>query len=165
MKSELPYWMALLNAITPLLAFLGTLAVGGFAAYIAHGQWQTNKDKLKLELYDRRLAVYEATMRFVLRLSGDAKVDASGRREYLIATRQAAFLFDDAYIPQYLKKLANEALRLDMAIELVNRAQAGEAPAEAHQNAPRTQFELLEWFLKQEKVIEEKFAPYLQLRG
>jgi hypothetical protein len=165
MKPELPYWLVVLDTLTPLFAFLGTVAIGGFAAYIAHGQWRINKDKLKLDLYDRRLAVYEATMKFVLGLSGNAVVDADKMRQYLVATRQATFLFDDPSIPPYLKELATEAMRLDMAIKLTNKAAAGEIPQEIHPTAPETMWELLDWFLKQEKIIEKKFAPYLQLRG
>jgi len=37
--------------LTPLIAIM--------ASYIAWQQWQTNKQKLKLEKYDRRLRVYE----------------------------------------------------------------------------------------------------------
>ena len=146
-------WLVVLNALTPLISFLGTLAIGCFATYIAHGQWRTNKDKLKLDLYDRRLAVYEATMKFVLGLSGNPAVDAENMRQYLIATRQATFLFDDETLPQYLKKLATEAIRLNRAIN------------ETDNTSPDPKWELLDWFSKQEKIIEEKFAPYLQLRG
>ena len=165
MNPELPYWLLVLNALAPLFAFLGTLVIGGVAAHIAHGQWRTTRDKLRLDLFDRRFAVYEAAMKFVLGLTGSATVDAKSMREYLIATRQAAFLFDDASIPQYLKKLANEARRLEMVIDLVNRAQAGSELQEIHQNAPETKWKLLQWFLEQEKVIEEKLGPYLKLRG
>ena len=165
MNSELPNWLVALNALAPLFGFLGTVVIGGVAAYIARGQWRTNQDKLKLDLYDRRLAVYEATMKFVLGLSGNAVVDAEGMRQYLVATRQAAFLFNDACMPVYLKKLAAEARRLDMVITLAERAQTGHDLQEMHRTAPDTKWELLQWFVKQEKVIEEKFAPYLRLRG
>ena len=161
----MPCWLVLLNALTPMFSFLGTLAIGGVAAYIAHGQWRTNRDKLKLDLYDRRLAVYEATMKYVLGLSGNAVVDAEQMHQFFVATRQATFLFDDASIPQYLKKLATEATKLNMAIMLTEKSNAGEILPESPRTALDTQLELLDWFLKQEKVIEEKFAPYLQLRG
>jgi hypothetical protein len=161
----MPCWLVVLNALTPMFSFLGTLAIGGVAAYIAHGQWRTNKDKLKLELYDRRLAVYEATMKFILGLSGNATVDAKNMHDYLVATRQSPFLFDDASIPQYLKKLATEARRLDLAIDVVCRANGEDTTQDTYQAAVNTKFELLEWFLNQEKIVEEKFAPYLKLRG
>lgn len=156
----MPCWLVVLNALTPLFSFLGTLAIGCFVAYIAHGQWRTNKDKLKLDLYDRRLAVYEATMKFVLGLSGNPAVDAENMRQYLIATRQATFLFDDDTLPQYLKKLATEAIRLNRAINVTDNT-FNVTDNTSHD----PKWELLDWFAKQEKIIEEKFAPYLQLRG
>lgn len=37
---------------------LGTLAIGGVAGVIAWQQWRTAKDKVKLDLFDRRFAVF-----------------------------------------------------------------------------------------------------------
>ncbi len=36
---------------------------------------------------------------------------------------------------------------------------------DTHPNTPDAVWNLLNWFLDQEKVVGEKFAPYLRLRG
>jgi hypothetical protein len=164
MNPHFPYWLEVLNALSPLFTFLGTVVIGGFAAYFARGQWRTNEGKLRLDLYDRRLAVYEAALKFLVDLSATGKVEASSMHQYLVATRQATFLFEDDAIPEYLRTLASEAQKLNTAagaaLPTVANAQAGSA----HKSAPDAVWKLLDWFLDQEKVIGEKFAPYLRLR-
>lgn len=160
-------WLTVLNEITPLLAFLGTVIIGGFATYIAHRQWRTNKDKLKLDLYDRRYAIYDAAIKFVWALSGNAMMDAKSTHEFHIATRQAPFLFDDASIPEYFKTLIREAQRLEIAnshITNQERMRMGQQNLEIME-AANTKLKICQWFLEQEKVIQEKFDPYLKLRG
>lgn len=44
---------------------LATLAIGGFAALIAWRQWKTAQDKVKLDLFDRRFAVFMDARRLV----------------------------------------------------------------------------------------------------
>ncbi len=125
MNPHFLYWLDVLNALSPLFTFLGTVVIGGFAAYFARGQWRTNEDKLKLDLYDRRLAVYEAAMKFLVDLTTSGKVDAASMHQYLVATRQATFLFDDDSIPTYLRTLASEAQRLDSSAVPGDPANAG----------------------------------------
>ena len=159
--TNLPCWLVYLNALGPFLSFLGTLAIGVAAAVIAVNQWRIQKYKLALDLYDRRLAVYEAARTYLSNLSEDSISNANNYTIYLRATRQAPFLFLDPAITVYLTNLGNETRRLDMA----NRLLAVSAPAERHESAQNTRFEILAWLLEQEKVIEEKFAPYLTLHG
>lgn len=43
----------------------GTLAIGGVAGIIAWRQWKTAQDKVKLDLFDRRFAVFMDARRLV----------------------------------------------------------------------------------------------------
>jgi len=48
-------WIYVFNALlTPVIA--------GVVAYIAYQQHKTNRDRLRLDLYDRRLKVFEGLM-------------------------------------------------------------------------------------------------------
>ena len=158
--AQLPTWLVYLNAAAPFLTFLGALSIGIGAGLIAYGQLRISKAKLKLDLYDRRIAVYEATKRFVLGLSSLGTVDAENLQEYLVATRQAEFLFDDDSIPSYLRLLGTEARRLNYANS--SRDESTVDPI-AKQSAIATYLELCKWFLDQETVIKAKFSKYLQL--
>jgi hypothetical protein len=165
MNPQFPYWLEALNALSPLFTFLGTVVIGGIAAYFARGQWRTNEDKLRLDLYDRRLAVYEAAMKFLVDLSATGKVDASSMHQYLVATRQASFLFEDDTIPAYLRNLASEAQKLNAMAGPVRTSAVDWPTSSAHVDTPEAVWKLLDWFLQQEKVVGEKFAPYLRLRA
>jgi hypothetical protein len=165
MDPHFPYWLNVLNALSPLFTFLGTVVIGGFAAYFARGQWRTNEDKLRLDLYDRRLAVYEAAMKFLVDLTATGKVEPSSMHQYLVATRQATFLFEDDAIPAYLRTLASEAQKLNEVAGPMRSTAADVQAGTAHGNAPEAVWELLDWFLQQENVVGEKFAPYLRLRA
>ena len=47
-------------ALVPVLSALLTPTIAIITTYIAYEQWRTNRNKLKLDLFDRRFAVYDA---------------------------------------------------------------------------------------------------------
>jgi len=51
--------------MTSLLSPIATLIVGLAVAIIAWQQWRVAKDKLRLDLFDRRYKVFEATRTFL----------------------------------------------------------------------------------------------------
>jgi hypothetical protein len=54
MQGTDPHWTAYVTALlTPIVAV--------FAAYVGYQQWRLNRHKLKLDLFDRRWAIYAAT--------------------------------------------------------------------------------------------------------
>ncbi|WP_090738647.1 hypothetical protein [Paenibacillus sp. Mc5Re-14] len=56
-----------IGIITTIIALTG--------AFIAYQQWQVNKHKLRLDLYERRLNIYRSTINFIAIASRDANVD------------------------------------------------------------------------------------------
>jgi len=91
----LPDWVYWVQALGPTLA---AIAIGIFAALIAWGQWRTARDKLKWELFERRLNVYLATVKLVE--ASNHYTNQTGRiievdfGEFSEAIRGAEFLFD-----------------------------------------------------------------------
>src|SRR6266705_907679 len=151
-QPQLPYWLTFVNALSPLIGLLVTLVIGGVAAYIAHGQLKINRAKLKLDLFERRVAVYESARQFINGLTAHALVDTQAYREYCIAISRAPFLFAESPdIPEYLTLLGHEATRLGLACDLSERQQRGEYVQDVHANATNTKLDLLQWFLAQEK--------------
>jgi len=71
------------------------------------------------------------------------------------------FLFDDPSIREYLNLLAKESRRLQAVTDTVERG----FPVDEVQADTDKRWTLLGWFVDQEKVCEEKFAPYLRLKG
>jgi hypothetical protein len=56
---SLPIWIEYVKALGTPLAALVAAFIGGFIAY---RQMQTAKNKLKLDLFDKRVAVYKAAV-------------------------------------------------------------------------------------------------------
>lgn len=80
---------------TQLLAsFIALIAV-----YIAYQQWQTNRQKLRLDLYQKRFAVYENVLAFYhILYAGDHVTDKERiaiENNFLKSCRESQFLFCD----------------------------------------------------------------------
>lgn len=62
MNSDLPDWVNVLAALGPLVAATATLLVGIMVAAIAYRQWLTAHQKLVLDLFERRFAIFDEVM-------------------------------------------------------------------------------------------------------
>lgn len=95
MPQQLPDWVIHLQALGPVFNGFGTLIVGACVGYIAWRQWETARHKLRMELYDRRLAVYESIRESYRYLSDpEAKMTPAKHRALLHKTEEFRFLFD-----------------------------------------------------------------------
>ncbi|WP_155737525.1 hypothetical protein [Agrobacterium tumefaciens] len=71
----------------------GTLAIGGVAGVIAWRQWRTAQDKVKLDLFDRRFAVFMDARRLVSEAVALGKITDQNLPNEVIA--RGRFLFGD----------------------------------------------------------------------
>ena len=71
--------------LTPLIAIV--------AVYIASHQWETNRGKLRLDLFDRRYKVYEKISEFIGSILTTSKVQEGKELQFLIDTTATEFLF------------------------------------------------------------------------
>src|SRR5450755_2316417 len=91
-----PEWITVLAALlTPVLA--------AFGAYIAWQQWRTNRNKLKLDLFERRFTVYDAAIQLINSILRAGKVDQADLNIFVSRTRSAAFTVGGK-IENYLNK-------------------------------------------------------------
>jgi len=148
-----PHWTTYLAALlVPTIAILG--------AFIAYRQWRLAQNKLKLDLFDRRLSVYEAARTLVssIMTSGKAKDEEVFR--FMVATREAKWLLN-ASIAEYLdKELYGKAIDLQMLASELEGVPVGD---ERTKNV-RQQAEIKRWLLAQFAVLDAKFSPFLQLQ-
>ena len=79
-----------------LTAFI-TLIIGIIAGYIAWQQWRTNREKLRLDLYQKRFSVYESTLayyQFVIAQDGFTKEEQDKIDiNFIKSFRESQFLF------------------------------------------------------------------------
>ena len=148
-----PHWTTYLAALlVPTIAILG--------AFIAYRQWRLAQSKLKLDLFDRRLSVYEAARTLVssIMTSGKAKDEEVFR--FMVATREAKWLLN-ASIAEYLdNELYGKAINLQMLASELEGVPVGD---ERTKNV-RQQAEIKKWLLAQLAVLDAKFSPFLQLQ-
>ncbi|MDO8334842.1 MAG: hypothetical protein Q7T35_09270 [Nitrosomonas sp.] len=89
--------------LTPLIAIVAT--------YIAYQQWQTNKQKLTLDRYERRLKVYEEVRKILSIILRDANANYDDLLRFRTAVSEADFLFGNE-IPEYIDEIYNRGIKL-----------------------------------------------------
>jgi hypothetical protein len=96
--------------LTTTLAGLLTPLIAIFAGYIARQQWRTAKNKLKLDLFDRRMTIYTAVESALHTMVRRHKIDAESLA-HLRSAREAKWLFNDE-IAEYDRAPAKDAIRM-----------------------------------------------------
>lgn len=147
-----PHWTAYLTALlAPVVAVLGS--------FIAFRQWRLAQNKLKFDLFDRRLGVYKAATQLIATISHSGTIEDSDTHAFLIATKEAKWILN-FQIADYLdKKIYESAIDLQTLNSELNGLQGD--------NARRANIEqqrlLKHWFSDQYPVIDQLFAPFLTL--
>jgi hypothetical protein len=77
-----------------VLQALSVLVIGGIGAYIAWRQWRTAHDRLKLDLFDRRLAAYQRLKDATSPITASGKVTNEDTDRFARAMYDMRFLFD-----------------------------------------------------------------------
>jgi hypothetical protein len=137
-------------ALTPTIALLGI--------YIAWRQHKTQRERLRLDLYDRRFRVYRALMDFLGIVLGGASVSVDAHRTFRLAIAEAAFLFE-ADILQYLDEVSKRALRFR---ELNERLRVNVIPLGVDRaTVVNEETEQLKWLSGQVEAATKAFGHYL----
>ena len=148
-----PHW-------TQYLAALLTPTVAVFGLTIGYRQWRTAQNKLKLDLFERRLAIYDGIRSFISSVMTTGKTTQNYEMEFLSSTRGAKWLFGPEIIEYIDTVLWHKACDLWCLQEELQDMPAGpERTENIHKKA-----EIKKWLAAQLVVIDEKFAPYLALR-
>jgi hypothetical protein len=150
--------MNTLKTISEIVAAFGTLIVAGIVAYIAYRQHKTDKSKLKLDLYDRRLHIFESGMRFIAHVVQNGDADDQSLAAVNRARLEGMFLFPK-HVAKYYAKLYENGIDLQYA----NKALRGETlnvDAERPQNAQK-HAEIVKWFAHQFKALQDLVRPFI----
>lgn len=99
------------KALTELSSALLTPMIGITTAYVAYQQYRVNRTRLKIEQYDRRLAVYKAVDAFYGQVNAQGNATYSDIATLRIATAEAEFLFP-GNVTRHLNEVTTKALRM-----------------------------------------------------
>lgn len=101
---QLPEWVEYVKALgTPIAALIGACIAG----FIAYQQMRTARNKLKLDLFEKRIHVYNAAVELVAKIGDMGKIDEARGEEIIAALNSASWLLDDE-VDAYLKNLKLE---------------------------------------------------------
>lgn len=94
-------WIQVLNGLlTPLIALI--------AIYIAYQQYKTARNKLKLELYEKRYKFYNDMRKFIIRLNSQPDRVFEELSEISYSLNEGRFLFDNDLL-DYIEDLKKKA--------------------------------------------------------
>lgn len=150
-----PVWITYSAALlTPVLA--------AFGAYIAWRQAQTAREKLKLELFERRYPVYLATFDAVRHVVVKSYLPEVEKQAFLQGTRGARWLFNPA-VHNYIDQVWEMVLEIDNVNSLIDQHGAEINDEYRHLRALRTKH--LTWFVDQitNRRVDGEFKDFLQL--
>ncbi|SRR6266542_2775022 len=88
-----------------------TPIIGLVATYIAWQQWKTNRNKLNLDRYERRLQVYKEVVRFISIGRRDANYNDDELLTFRLKVSEADFLFGEE-VSKYIDELHQRAVNL-----------------------------------------------------
>lgn len=135
-----------------------------FLAYIA---WQNykitdasfyiNKDKLRLDLFDRRYKVFDACRRFFLSCAEGGSVNRDEFSKFIINTSDAKFLFSKD-IKSYIEEIRDKSIRL-MQIEM--KFSRENLAADNRASLAKEYKALSKWLATQPDHSSELFSKYL----
>ncbi len=102
-----------------------TPAIALLAVAVALAQWWTARQKLQLDLFNRRFSVYEATIYAVGTVARRGSISRKELEEFIAATRGTKFLFDDA-VEFYVNKITIHLDQVSKAAAVIESSHAGE---------------------------------------
>lgn len=147
------HWTTYLAALlTPTIAVLG--------AFIAYRQWLTAQNKLKLDLFDRRFAIYDAARILIASVMTKGKANDEELCTFESGIRSARWLLNkgiETYFENELRRKAVELLTLDKELQ-------GLPAGDQRDKNVRKQSELRKWILNQYNVLDRHFEKYLRLK-
>ncbi len=148
-----PHWTALLTA------FL-TIAIAALAAVIARGQWVTAKNKLKLDLFDRRMKVYEAAQALLSYIMRNGNCSDEELIKYTVAVREAKWLLNSSITSYLRKELPNKVIDL----QALDAELKDEPVGEVRSKNVQERRVIKEWLRSQPDRIDEMCSEFLELR-
>ena len=147
--------VAILQALlTPVIAITTT--------YIAWQQWRTNRQKLNLEKYDRRLRIYQEVVKILQITMRDAKASPDDLLQFRTSVAEADFLFGKE-IAMYIDEIYKRGINL-WHWSRTYRDSTQEIPeGYDHKKVVDEMHKELIWFTEQIEPAKKKFKKYLDI--
>lgn len=154
--ASLPQWVEYVKALgTPTIALLAATAAG----WVAHRQWITARNKLKLDFFDRRMEIYRLAVAMLQTVRKSHLADYSSIEKLESSLNSARWLFDPS-MELFLNELAlrcvgymNERPSPGIGLSEDDLARALTSATERE-----------ECYQKERRLLDATFAPFLSLQ-
>lgn len=143
--------------LTPIIAII--------ALYIAYQQWRTNEAKLQLDLYERRLKIYEEVTCIIAIVMQKADVSYEELSRFARSVSEADFLFESE-IKTYIDEIYKRGVKLSSLNKQYNHfVTTNITPANYdHQSVCDGMNQENLWFIEQFEQARQKFSRYLKIK-
>jgi len=148
-----PHWSTTLTAcLTPIIAIL--------TLWIAYNQFMTAKRKLKLDLFEKRLAVYDVVNSTIVEIMASGKTNNDIENNFTIWVSCAKWLFDDKMAKYLNDELWKEIVNLGKTQGMTENAPPSEERTKYIYENAETKIRISHHL----SIINDKFYPFLFLR-
>jgi len=142
--------------LTPIIAIV--------VAYIAYRQYKNDKDKLRFDLFEKRMDIYKSLNECLINIFIKGFLESKYTYTLYHISDQSYFLFDKD-IDKYLKEFRNNIDELNDIHKMeIDRDYKDLFTKSQIESVPHRRREITEWFHKQPKVIKELFSQYLRFK-
>ena len=139
---------------------LGPLFIGICVALIAYRQWRTAQAKVRLDLFDRRVKIYDEVRAVILGCLGGTGFTGEVESRYRIAIKDSAWLFDQD-TRHFLDTTVIHKLVMLENWRNTWQANSDDTPAKDHS------YEMVQESFKELHSefdeLSDRFAPFLRL--
>lgn len=140
--------------LTPVIAIIAT--------YIAYQQWNTNRQKLVLDKYDRRLKIYGHVIKVIVLVQRDADIKTEDLLNYRASVAEADFLFGNE-IMEYIESVFDRGNKLRLCNQQYEANREIPKPEYDHEKTTNDMHAELTWFSAQYDEAKKLFKNYLDI--
>ena len=149
---------------TDFIPFLMAI-VAVFMAYIAYQQYWLNRNKLRFDLYEKRLKQFHVFKEFIFEVMKKTIVEAQKFQEFEKISNECVFLFETD-IQQFRKEILENVRDLGAREgEVANLDFYDVSYQESLSSLQQKRDVLQNWFYEQHSSIEDKFHNYLYFKN
>jgi hypothetical protein len=154
---QLPLWIEYTKALgAPIMALIAACIAGG----IAYQQWITARNKLKLDLFDKRMKIYDACSELLRCINMPIRTDYDEVMQLVYTTNGHHWLFGSevtVYIDALLERSEEIAKKQPLAADGLDDNQKFALALGFFENTKEN-------YLKDVKSLDAIFAPYMRLK-
>ena len=136
-----------------------TILIGIFVAFVGYQQWILNREKFKLDLFEKRFAVYKACQVFLTQImvTGDVKFEVL--QDFRSNTQDSVFLFDNDVV-DYINKIDKKSLESATLFKKLEALPVGDKRSEVCEKVS----DLIGYLIKELPNLKNVFQPYLKFK-